>query len=99
MGANCGAGMEVVIEAVKEIRPLTDLPVWAKPNAGVPQLEGGQTVFKETPEQMAARLPELVRAGADIVGGCCGTTPAHLVAFVAQREALAKVAEERRHAD
>lgn len=99
IGANCGAGMEVVIEAVKEIRPLTNLPVWAKPNAGLPQLEGGQTIFKETPEQMSARLPELVRVGADIIGGCCGTTPAHLVAFVAQREALAKIAQERRHAD
>ena len=99
VGANCGAGIEVVIEAVKEIRPLTELPLWAKPNAGVPQLEGGETVFKDSPEQMAVRLPELVRAGADIIGGCCGTTPAHLAAFVERRDALAKIAEERRHAD
>ncbi len=96
VGANCGAGMEVVLEAVKEFRPLTNLPVWAKPNAGVPQLEGGRTVFKETPEQMSARLPELVRVGADIVGGCCGTTPEHIAAFTAQRDDLARIARQRR---
>jgi 5-methyltetrahydrofolate--homocysteine methyltransferase len=91
VGANCGAGMEIMIEAVREMRPLTALPLWAKSNAGLPRLEGGQTVFDETPEAMAARLPDLVRAGADIIGGCCGATPAHIAAFAARREELASI--------
>jgi methionine synthase I (cobalamin-dependent) len=50
----------------------------AQPNAGQPVLENMQVVYKETPEQMAAEMPSLLAAGARIVGGCCGSTPAHL---------------------
>jgi 5-methyltetrahydrofolate--homocysteine methyltransferase len=47
-------------------------------NAGLPQYVDGKTVFPETPEQMAALVPEIVKAGANIIGGCCGTTPEHI---------------------
>jgi 5-methyltetrahydrofolate--homocysteine methyltransferase len=55
--------------------------VIAMPNAGMPVLENGKTVFKESPEQMAAKAPLLVKAGANIVGGCCGTGPEHIRAM------------------
>jgi 5-methyltetrahydrofolate--homocysteine methyltransferase len=51
------------------------------PNAGMPVLENGVTVFRQTPDQMAARTRDLLEAGAQIVGGCCGTTPAHVSAM------------------
>ncbi len=77
-GSNCGSGIEDIIEVAKIMNPSTNLPLWFKPNAGLPELVGGKTVYRETPEQMASRIPELVEAGATIVGGCCGTTPEHI---------------------
>jgi len=88
VGANCGGGIEQIIQVITQMRPATDLPLWAKPNAGLPELVDGETVFGETPEQMAAHFPALVEAGAQIIGGCCGTTPAHIKLFVAQRDKL-----------
>lgn len=83
IGTNCGNGIENMVEIVCELRAHTDRPIWARPNAGLPQLVDGQTVFPETPEVMAAKIPALVAAGATLIGGCCGTTPAHIRAFAA----------------
>ena len=47
-------------------------------NAGIPELIDGETVFRESPEMMASFIPELIKAGANIIGGCCGTTPEHI---------------------
>jgi len=58
------------------------VPLMAMPNAGMPVLEGGKTVFKESPEMMAATCADLVKAGVRLIGGCCGTTPAHIAAIV-----------------
>lgn len=88
VGSNCGGGMEQIIAVIAEMKPVADRPVWAKPNAGLPELVEGQTVFRETPEQMASRFAELVEAGADIIGGCCGTTPGHLALFVVERDRM-----------
>ncbi|MGB9642801.1 MAG: homocysteine S-methyltransferase family protein, partial [Candidatus Ratteibacteria bacterium] len=54
------------------------LPVWVKPNAGIPKLVKGKTVYPDTPEHMAGYVPELIKAGSSIIGGCCGTTPSHI---------------------
>jgi len=78
IGTNCGNGIENMIEVVKELRKFTDKPIWARPNAGVPQLINGETVFPATPDEMAEKIPELINAGANMIGGCCGTTPAHI---------------------
>jgi len=78
VGANCGSGIENMVEIAKLMRSATARPLWIKPNAGVPQLVGGKTVFGETPEQMAAKVRPLLEAGANIIGGCCGTTPDHI---------------------
>jgi len=88
VGANCGAGIEDMIEVTRQIRPATSLPIWCKPNAGLPELVDGNTVYREAPDQMASRLKGLVEAGAKIVGGCCGTTPAHIRALVLERSRL-----------
>jgi 5-methyltetrahydrofolate--homocysteine methyltransferase len=79
LGVNCGRdiGMDEVIEIVRRYRQETELPLLARPNAGTP-VDG---VYPRTPEALAARLPELRAAGATLIGGCCGTTPAHIAAF------------------
>jgi len=78
VGANCGAGIAQVIEVTRELRAGTNLPLWIKPNAGRPELVEGRTVYREPPAEFAARVGELVAAGAAVLGGCCGTTPEHI---------------------
>lgn len=83
LGVNCGRdiGRAEILEIVKRYRSVTDLPLFVRPNAGTPQHIDGQWVYPETPESMAGWLPELFKAGVVMVGGCCGTTPAHIAAF------------------
>jgi len=82
IGANCGNGFERMIDIVKEIREAAPAaPILVHANAGLPKNINGVDVFPETPEQMAALVPEIVRAGANVIGGCCGTTPAHISAI------------------
>jgi 5-methyltetrahydrofolate--homocysteine methyltransferase len=80
LGLNCGTGVDMAMAAdvVRRYRSASGLPVMAQPNAGQPLLENFKVVYKETPCQMAAGLPELLAAGARVVGGCCGSTPAHI---------------------
>lgn len=89
VGSNCGNGIDDFIPIVMEIRMVTDKPVLAQANAGQPELVKGKTVFQETPEVMAGKLPALLDAGASLVGGCCGTTPETIRLFadvIARRE-------------
>ena len=79
LGANCGNGISGMVGIVKEIRE-TDpaVPVLVHANAGMPIYRDGETVFPETPEEMAYHIKEIVEAGANVIGGCCGTTPEHI---------------------
>ncbi len=82
IGANCGNGIERMIEIVKDIRSsIPTTPILIHANAGLPQNIDGVDVFPESPEMMAAKVGELIDAGANIIGGCCGTTPAHISAI------------------
>lgn len=78
VGANCGTGIADIIGIARLMRPHTRLPLWMKPNAGMPELVEGKTVYRESPEDFAAFIPDLLNAGSNIVGGCCGTTPEHI---------------------
>jgi 5-methyltetrahydrofolate--homocysteine methyltransferase len=82
IGANCGMSADLMIELTKILKNLTSLPLWIKPNAGMPKNISGQTVYQETPETMAAAIRKIISAGASVVGGCCGTTPEHINAMV-----------------
>ena len=88
VGSNCGHGIANMIEVIELMANATDLPIWAKPNAGMPELVSGRTVFNESPEQMAEHFEALVAAGARIIGGCCGTTPEHISVLVEARDAM-----------
>jgi 5-methyltetrahydrofolate--homocysteine methyltransferase len=81
VGTNCGNGIANMIEIVRQIRAITSAPILVHSNAGLPVFEGGNTVYREAPDFMAARVTELVEAGAAIIGGCCGTTPEHISAM------------------
>ena len=81
VGLNCSTGPMEMVSAVEQMREVANIPVLAKPNAGLPQLEDGVTVYRMTPEEFATAGTALVEAGASIVGGCCGTTPAHIKAL------------------
>ncbi|MDP2983182.1 MAG: homocysteine S-methyltransferase family protein [Candidatus Latescibacter sp.] len=91
VGANCGSGIEDIIEVARIMRSESCLPLWMKPNAGLPELVKNQTVYRQSPEQMASYIPELLDAGATIVGGCCGSTPEHILKI---RQAVDKYLKE-----
>ncbi|MDD4990784.1 MAG: homocysteine S-methyltransferase family protein [Paludibacter sp.] len=79
VGANCSNGIEGMVTITEEIRSVdAEIPVLIHANAGLPVLQGICTVFPESPEMMAAFAPRLAKAGANIIGGCCGTTPEHI---------------------
>jgi 5-methyltetrahydrofolate--homocysteine methyltransferase len=82
IGSNCGNGIANMIEITRQMRAAApNTPILIHANAGAPVVENGKTVFKETPEYMASRVKELVEAGANIIGGCCGTNPGHIAAM------------------
>ena len=81
VGANCGAGPEFFPPLCRRLKESSGLPVWIKPNAGMPVLRDGHAVYAMEPETFSSYLPALVEAGADFVGGCCGTTPDHIGAI------------------
>ncbi len=83
IGANCGNGAAGFLPICERLRAATPLPVWIKPNAGVPKLVEGRAVYTDrpTPVEFAALGGHLVTAGADFIGGCCGTGPAFIRAL------------------
>ncbi len=82
VGANCGNGIDNMIQITKDMRAaVPNTPILIHANAGMPVFEDGKTLFKDTPEQMAGKVQELVAAGANIIGGCCGTNPNHIAAM------------------
>ncbi|HOS93264.1 MAG TPA: homocysteine S-methyltransferase family protein [Armatimonadota bacterium] len=83
VGFNCGElTLESALTLVEEFAAVASVPVIAQPNAGLPELVAGETVFRETPESMGEYARRFVAAGAAIVGGCCGSTPEHIRSMV-----------------
>ncbi len=82
IGANCGNGIDVMVELAREIRGVADGPMLVHSNAGIPTIKGGEIVYPESPEFMAERFKVLAEVGINILGGCCGTGPDHIRALV-----------------
>lgn len=80
-GCNCSVGPEAMAQVIGRMKPYARIPLIAKPNAGLPHLQGDKTVFDLGPADFAAAAAGLIAAGAAIVGGCCGTTPEHIAAL------------------
>ncbi len=75
VGANCGQGIAGMVEICRRLHAAVALPIWIKANAGLPEIVAGQTVYRQTAEEFASFVPQLVEAGATFLGGCCGTSP------------------------
>jgi methionine synthase I (cobalamin-dependent) len=73
VGANCGQGIEGYIPICRRLRAATDLAVWIKPNAGLPEVEDEKTIFYTTAQEFVASVPEMIQAGANFIGACCGS--------------------------
>lgn len=80
-GLNCSAGPEQMLLQLKRLREYARVPLIAKPNAGMPIIENGETVYRCTGEEFTALVPEFLAAGVAVFGGCCGTTAAHIAAL------------------
>jgi homocysteine S-methyltransferase len=83
IGLNCSVGPQTILEAIEKMAPLTTRKLSAQPNAGMPRDVSGRQMYMASPEYMASYARHLVNAGAKVIGGCCGTTPAHISALVA----------------
>jgi len=75
VGTNCGITIENMVEVILGMRAVTDAPLIGQPNAGQPEVVDGQTIYRQTMQEMAEHIGALRAAGADLIGGCCGTTP------------------------
>lgn len=95
LGVNCTIGPEGTLRAVQALREISDLPISAQPNSGFPAIVDGRTLFISGAGYFAERGAEIVQAGASIVGGCCGTTPAHIEALSAAVKGLPKPTPSR----
>ncbi len=81
LGSNCGLGIDGIYEILARMRNVTNRPLIAQANAGLPVLRDGETIFPGTPEEMTAYHERLIALGVRVIGGCCGTTPAHIQAM------------------
>ncbi|GHV85656.1 homocysteine S-methyltransferase [Spirochaetia bacterium] len=78
IGANCGGGLDTYVGLAPVLRALTELPVYIKGNAGLPELVQGKAVYRMSPEDFVSYAPELLAKGVTIIGGCCGTGPEYI---------------------
>jgi methionine synthase I (cobalamin-dependent) len=90
LGVNCGRDISLAdtTTILQAYRSVCNLPLFARPNAGTPTKVGDRLVYPVTPAEVGAWVPEAIRVGATMIGGCCGTTPEHIAAC---RDALAKL--------
>jgi len=82
VGANCGVGVELAVDICKRLHAACDLPIWMKPNAGLPSIEGSAVHYATSAEFFASHYAALREAGASFLGGCCGSTPEFIRALV-----------------
>ena len=88
IGLNCSVGPKLMLDALEELRDLTNIPLSVQPNAGLPQSIGGRNIYLTSPEYMAEYAKRFIQTGAAIVGGCCGTNPTHIKAIRKAVQAL-----------
>lgn len=94
VGVNCSAGPEMMVELIERMAAVAEVPVIAKPNAGMPELVEGKTVYLMTPEEFATHMEKLAEAGASVLGGCCGSEPAHIAAVKSAMEGIFSAARK-----
>lgn len=93
IGCNCSAGPATVLTVIERMRAVTSLPLMAMPNAGLPRTVEGRNIYMCTPEYMASFARKYIKAGATLIGGCCGTTPSHIRAMKSALRAIDSMAK------
>ncbi|MDD2897880.1 MAG: bifunctional homocysteine S-methyltransferase/methylenetetrahydrofolate reductase [Desulfuromonadaceae bacterium] len=97
IGANCGAGPLELLKVITEMSGMTDMPITAYANSGFPEYLDGRYIYRATPDYFAAMAQKMVDAGANLVGGCCGTTPEHIAALARTIKPRTPAVRTRRH--
>ncbi|MBQ8301582.1 MAG: homocysteine S-methyltransferase family protein [Clostridia bacterium] len=95
VGINCGLGPEQIGEMMKELAEVSSIPIMAQPNAGLPQIENGKTVYNVTPQQFGEQCEKIAQLGASVLGGCCGTTPEHIKALAEKCNNYTPIVEDK----
>ena len=95
VGINCGLGPKQIGEMMEELAAVSSIPIMAQPNAGLPQIENGKTVYSVTPDDFADECEPMARLGASVLGGCCGTTPKHIRRLVERCGSYKPIVEEK----
>ncbi|HEY3309444.1 MAG TPA: bifunctional homocysteine S-methyltransferase/methylenetetrahydrofolate reductase [Desulfuromonadaceae bacterium] len=96
VGANCGAGPLELVKVVKRLAALTDKPITAYANSGFPEYRDGRYIYRATPDYFASMAQEMVAAGANLIGGCCGTSPEHIAAIARVLQGRRPVEREKK---
>ena len=97
LGLNCGLGPKQMLPILNDLRRYTSLPVIVKPNAGLPKQKNGETYYDVEPDEFARIMQEVVKGGACVIGGCCGTTPEHIKKLVEECKDLPLCEIEKKH--
>ncbi|MCI8404850.1 MAG: dihydropteroate synthase [Clostridia bacterium] len=95
VGINCGLGPEQITEMMVSLAEISSIPIMAQPNAGLPQIENGQTVYNVSPTQFGEQCEKMARLGVSVLGGCCGTTPEHIRALTEKCGVYKPIVEEK----
>lgn len=95
VGINCGLGPDKISTMMEELASVSSVPIMAQPNAGLPQIENGKTVYNVTPEQFGKQCESMARMGVSILGGCCGTTPEHIRCLIDRCSGYTPIVEEK----
>lgn len=82
IGINCGLGPDQILELIDELSKTSSIPIMAQPNAGLPVIENGKTVYSVSPSLFASQMHKIACLGTSVLGGCCGTTPDHIRAMI-----------------
>lgn len=97
LGLNCGLGPKQMLPILNDLRRYTSLPIIVKPNAGLPKQKNGETYYDVEPDEFARIMQEVVKGGACVIGGCCGTTPEHIKNLVEECKDLPLRKIEKKH--
>ena len=95
VGINCGLGPKQISEMMEKLTEISSIPIMAQPNAGLPQIENGKTVYNVSPEEFGEQCEKIAQLGASVLGGCCGTTPEHIKALVEKCGKYTPIVEEK----
>lgn len=95
VGINCGLGPEQIGEMMKSLAEISSIPIMAQPNAGLPQIENGKTVYNVSPEEFGRQCEKMASLGVSVLGGCCGTTPDHIRALYEKCSGFTPIVEEK----